>query len=271
MSISANLVKELREKTGVGMMDCKKALEHSDGNFEKAVVYLREKGMATATKKSDRSTHEGRVFIAVSADQKSGSIVEINCETDFVSNNEAFLVFGQLVAQQVLSQGISDMEQLQKSQFSGQPFATHLSESILKLGENIAVKHIERIQSPGSLGSYVHMNGKIGVLVNFSSSVTEEIGRDIAMHIAAISPLYVSKEAVPESEVAKERDIIKNQSLNEGKPEAVLEKVVAGKLAKFFKDICLIEQPFVKDSDKTVGQILGEKTSVVQFVRYALG
>ena len=271
MSISAESVKALREKTGVGMMDCKKALEHAQGNFEEAIKYLREKGMSAATKKSDRSTNEGRIFIALAADKTTGGILELNCETDFVSSNDAFIGLGDTIVQHILTQRGTSLEALQNSTISGQPFSTYLSEAVLKLGENITVKQFQLIESAASLSSYVHMNGKIGVLVEFSAILDQEIGRDIAMHVAATSPQYVKKEEVPEAEVEKEKDIIRNQSLNEGKPAAILDKVVAGKIGKYFKDICLIEQEFIKNSDQTVQQVLAGKANVVRFVRYSLG
>ena len=270
MSVSAQLVKELREKTGVGIMDCKKALEQSNGDFDKAITYLREKGMATATKKSDRSTNEGRVFAALSADHTQGVLLELNCETDFVSGNEAFLGLGTSLAAHILNHSIATLESLQASTIEGQSFEAYLSESVLKLGEKISVKLLTFIHTKGSIGTYTHMNGKIGVLVEFNVPVSEEVGKDIAMHIAASAPQYVQSSEVPESEIDKEKEIIKNQSLNEGKPEAVIEKIISGRINKFFKDICLIDQAFVKNPDMTVKQVLAG-ASVVRFCRYMLG
>ncbi len=271
MEITASLVKELREKTGVGMMDCKKALDHSQGNFEEAIKYLREKGMSAASKKSDRATQEGQVFTVTSSDGKNAVILEVNCETDFVANNDAFKGFGNALAQEILNASITGLEQLNSLSLQGKPYADVIAEAVLKLGENISVKRFERVANAAHISSYVHMNGKIGVLVQFSDVIDSGLGRDIAMQIAASQPLYVRQEEVPAEEVAKESDIIKNQAINEGKPAAILDKVVAGKISKFFKDICLLEQVFIKDQDKTVGQLMKAPLTVVKFLRYSLG
>ena len=270
MEISASLVKDLREKTGVGMMDCKKALAHSNGNFEEAIKYLREKGLSAASKKSDRATQEGKVFTALSADSTQGVIVEVNCETDFVANNQAFLDLGTGIAEALLNSSISTLDGLAALSIQGKAVIEVLSEAVLKLGENISVKRFDRFTQAGQLASYIHMNGKIGVLVSFNGSVDPTLGRDIAMQIAASQPLYVCQEEVPAAEVERESDIIRNQAINEGKPAAILDKVVAGKISKFFKDICLIEQVFIKDQDKTIKQLLSGSTTVVKFSRYSL-
>ncbi len=267
MEITASLVKELREKTGVGMMDCKKALDHSGGNFEEAIKYLREKGLAAVSKKSDRTAKEGKAFTAVEG--QDAVIVEVNCETDFVANNTDFVAFGNAVAQTLLQSPGITLETLPNIAVGGKPFSEALSEAVLKLGENITVKRFERLNAP-FVSSYVHTNGKIGVIVGFSAPVAGDLGRDVAMHVAASAPLYVNSKEVPESEIEKEKDIIKVQALNEGKPEAVVEKVIAGRINKFYKEICLVDQPFVKDQDKTVAQVLGQ-VQATQFLRYSLG
>lgn len=270
MEISASLVRELREKTGVGMMDCKKALSQTEGNFEEAIKYLREKGLAAASKKSDRATQEGKVFTAASADNSQGVILELNCETDFVANNEAFQTLGQAIAEAILASEVTTLEQAQALTIQGRSFSEAISEAVLKLGENIGVKRFERINQASQLASYIHMNGKIGVLVSFSGAIDPALGKDIAMQIAASQPLYVRQEEVPAAEIEKESEIIRNQALNEGKPAAILDKVVAGKITKFFKDICLIEQSFIKDPEKTIKQLFTGNTTVVKFSRYSL-
>jgi elongation factor Ts len=268
-TITASLVKELREKTGVGMMDCKKALSETNGDFEAAITYLREKGLSAAAKKSDRETKEGRVFVAVSADAKLGSIVEIGCETDFVANNEAFAAFGNAVAAEVLSKKHADLAALEASTVDGKPFATFSSEAVLKLGENLGVRRIALLEG-ASLSSYIHSNGKIGILVAFTGAVAEELGRDVAMQVAAAAPICVRPEEVPTEELEKERSIVRAQLLNEGKPEAMVDKIVEGKIVKYYKDVCLLEQVFVKDQEKTIKQILPANVTVSQFIRFSL-
>jgi len=269
ITITASLVKELREKTGVGMMDCKKALTETNGDFEAAITYLREKGLSAAAKKSDRETKEGRTFVAVSADNRLASLVEVGCETDFVANNEAFSTFGNTVAAEVLAKKYTDLASLEAATIEGKPFATFSSEAVLKLGENLGVRRISLLEGP-ALSSYIHSNGKIGILVAFTGAIDSELGRDIAMHIAASSPTCVRSEEVPAEDVEKEKSIIRAQLLNEGKPEAMVDKIVEGKIVKYYKDVCLLEQTFVKDQEKTVKQILPADVTVSQFIRFSL-
>lgn len=269
-TISASLVKELREATGVGMMDCKKALAETNGDFEAAVKWLREKGLAAASKKAERDTNQGRVFTAVST---SGAVIlEFNCETDFVSSNEHFADLGNALAQAILAnsaiQSVADLEQLQ---ISGQGFKEWQSGAVLKLGENLTVKKFEKWGAQGSVGEYVHSNGKIGVIVAFSGSVDAGLAKDVAMQVAAANPSCVDRASANSDEVAKETEIIRNQLLNEGKPEAIIDKIVGGKLSKFYQDICLLEQAFIKDQDKKIQDLLPNGVTVTQFVRYALG
>jgi elongation factor Ts len=218
MQISAATVKELREKTGVGMMDCKKALEQTQGDFEEAVKYLREKGLSAAAKKSDRETREGKIFTQVSTDSKTAAIVEVSCETDFVANNESFGEFGQSIAAVALAQGISSIEALEAASINGRTLQEVVSEAVLKLGENITVRKIAQI-SGHSIGQYVHSNGKIGVLVSFDGDVAESVSKDVSMHIAASNPQAIRKEDVSAEDIQRESDIIKAQAMNEGKPE----------------------------------------------------
>lgn len=269
MSVSALQVKELREKTGVGMMDCKKVLGEANGDFELAIKLLRERGLSAANKKADRSTNEGRIFAAVNAAGNKGVILELNCETDFVGSNEAFIQMGEEIANSLLSQAVNTLENIEALTVGQKSFKEFLSDNILKLGENMGVKRLELIETTGGLASYTHMNGKIAVLVEFSEAVSQEIGKDVSMHIAAASPLYLTKEEVPAAEVEAEREIIRNQIRQEGKPEAMVDKIAEGKIGKFFKDICLVDQAFVKDPSKSVQQILPATTQIVKFVRYA--
>ncbi|NDC83565.1 elongation factor Ts [bacterium] len=270
MEITASLVKDLREKTGVGMMDCKKALEQTSGNFEEAVKYLREKGLAAAAKKSDRETREGKVFTQVASDGSRAAIVEVSCETDFVANNESFAEFGLSIAAYVLESSVATTAELEAANINGRSVREVVSDAVLKLGENISIRRIELL-SGQSIGSYVHSNGKIGVVVSFDGPVTTDISKDIAMHIAAQNPQCVRRDEVASAEIDREAEIIKAQARNEGKPEAVLEKLVSGKIGKFYKDVCLLEQDFVKDPSRTVATVLPEGRTVTQFVRFSLG
>lgn len=270
MTITAEMVKELREKTGVGMMDCKKALAHTKGNFEDAIKYLREKGLASASKKAERSANEGRIFAKVDSGKGKAVILEVNCETDFVANNEDFANLGNALADVVLANNLKTKEALESVKIEGKSFKDFLSGYILKLGENIQVNRFEVVEGKGTVGSYVHMNGKIAVLVEFSKEITDATGKDIAMQVAASNPICVRQEEVPAETVKKEREIIRTQVLNEGKPEAVVDKIVEGKLSKYFKDVCLLQQVFVKDPNKTVQQVLPSGTTVKRFIRYSL-
>lgn len=265
MSITASMVKELREKTGVGMMDCKKALVQTEGNLDDAIKYLREKGLAAAAKKADREATEGRIVTNVAANK--GVIVEINCETDFVAKNDQFTEFGQKVGAAVLSSDSTNVETLE---VDGKALKDFTSEYVLKLGENLKVNKVEVIKSQGTITDYVHMNGKIGVLVNFSGNIEAELGKDIAMHIAAIVPQYLKKEDVPEEIINNEKEIIKKQALNEGKPEKIIENIVNGRVSKFYKETCLLEQAFVKDDKKAIKDILPKDITIDSFIRYSL-
>ncbi len=269
MEITASLVKELREKTGVGMMDCKKALSETGGNFEEAIKYLREKGLSAAAKKSDRETREGKIVTAVSSDGIAGAIVEVNCETDFVANNESFGEFGAAIANAVLTQSLETVTALESASIAGRSLQDVTSEAVLKLGENIGVKRVERVTGQ-SIAQYVHTNGKIGVVVAFDGIVPAETGKDVAMHIAASAPTCIRRDEVSSADLEKEAEIIKAQAKNEGKPDAIIEKLVTGKIGKYYKEVCLLEQEFVKDPSKTVGSILPEGRTVTRFIRLSL-
>ncbi|MFC1753112.1 translation elongation factor Ts [Thermoproteota archaeon] len=269
MTISAKLVKELRDKTGVGMMACKKALIESNGDMEEAVKYLREKGLATAAKKSTREANEGRMVTAVSDDRTRAVVLELNCETDFVANNDAFIAFGNLLAGEILrGKHIASLDDVQEMKIGTLPLKETLAELVLKVGENCTVNQLNVINTTGQLYNYTHMNGKIGVLVEFSSEVDSMLGKDIAMQIAAANPRYILPQDVPAQELKNESEIIKTQALNEGKPEAIIDKLVQGKLNKYYKDVCLMEQAYIKDPKTSVKQLLPQNVSVKQFFRY---
>lgn len=269
--ISASLVKELREKTGVGLMECKKALTEANGSIEEAVKILRERGLAKASKKSDRSTNEGKVFIAKNSQGNEVAVLEVNCETDFVAGNDGFKQFGENLASAILAQNLASSAAIETVTISGQSFAEFHSEFVLKLGENLSVKRFEVIKSSAPIATYIHMNGKIGVAVEFTGPVSEEIGKDIAMQVAASVPTYVRPEEVEASVIEAEKGIIKTQLINEGKPAEMVEKITEGKIQKFFKEVCLLEQPSIKDDKKAVKQLLPQGVTIQKFVRFQLG
>ena len=268
MSISASLVKELREKTGVGMMDCKKVLQETNGDIEAAIKSLREKGLSKAAKKSDRSTKEGRVITFVGND--TGVILELNCETDFVASNENFIKLGKTIAQAVAENNPSSSDEVKDLDVDGSKVSELISDAVLQLGENIIIGQFKRLNTSGAFSEYEHTNGKIGVLVEFSKAIDENTGRDIAMQVAAMNPPYVSSDQVPEQDLENESDILRKQALSEGKPEQVVEKIIAGRISKFYKENCLVEQTFVKDPDKSIKDLLPEETTVKAFDRFSL-
>ena len=273
MAISAKLVKELREKTGAGMMDCKKALTETDGNIDKAIDYLREKGIAKAAKKSDRIAAEGITHVAVK--DNDAVIVEVNSETDFVALNEGFQTFVKEMANHILEVKPESVEALlQTTLATGETVESHLNETIATIGEKLSIRRFELRSKTDSdaFGAYLHMNGRIGVLTVVEGSTDEEAAKDVAMHIAAINPKYVSSEEVSEDEIAHEREVLKQQALNEGKPENIVEKMVEGRLRKYLQEICAVDQDFVKDPDVTVEKFLQSKGGkLADFVRYEVG
>ena len=252
--ITAELVKELREKTGAGMMDCKKVLTETDGDMEKAAELLRERGIAKAAKKSDRIAAEGLVAAYVSEDKKIGAVVEVNSETDFVAKNEDFRSFVKDLVEQIAKENPKDMEELlnQKSiKDSSKTIKEILTDKIATIGENMTIRRFERFETTGLIESYIHGDGKIAVLVELAKGDTE-VAKDICMQIAAARPEYLNRESVPQEKVAKEMEILKAQAMNEGKPEQIAEKIVQGRIGKFYSEICLLEQPFVKEPDINV-------------------
>jgi len=271
--ISASLVKELREKTGAGMMDCKKVLTETDGDMEKAIELLRERGIAKAAKKSGRIAAEGLVATYVSADKKVGSIVEINAETDFVAKNDEFVNFVNDVAEIVATSNPTDVDGLLETSYkgTGKTVKEVLTEKIATIGENMTIRRFERFESTGLIESYIHGAGKIAVLVDFSKG-NSNVAKDICMQIAAARPEYVNREAVPQDRVAKEMEILKAQAMNEGKPAEIAEKMVQGRIGKFYSEICLVDQEFVKDSSVKVSDVLkNNDADIVRFARFEKG
>ncbi|HDF5161597.1 TPA: elongation factor Ts [Staphylococcus aureus] len=272
-TISAKLVKELREKTGAGMMDCKKALTETDGDIDKAIDYLREKGIAKAAKKADRIAAEGLVHVETKGND--AVIVEINSETDFVARNEGFQELVKEIASQVLDTKAETVEALMETTLpNGKSVDERIKEAISTIGEKLSVRRfaIRTKTDNDAFGAYLHMGGRIGVLTVVEGSTDEEAARDVAMHIAAINPKYVSSEQVSEEEINHEREVLKQQALNEGKPENIVEKMVEGRLRKYLQEICAVDQDFVKNPDVTVEAFLKTKGGkLVDFVRYEVG
>ncbi|AGC90784.1 translation elongation factor Ts [Staphylococcus warneri] len=273
MAISAKLVKELREKTGAGMMDCKKALTETDGDMDKAIDYLREKGIAKAAKKADRIAAEGLVHVEINGNE--AAIVEINSETDFVARNEGFQNLVKEIANQVLATKAESVEALMETKFEdGKTVDEKMKEAISTIGEKLSIRRFAvRTKSDNdAFGAYLHMGGRIGVLTVIEGTNDEAAAKDVAMHIAAINPKYVSSDQVSEDEINHEREVLKQQALNEGKPENIVEKMVEGRLRKYLQEICAVDQNFVKNPDETVEAFLKSKGGkLVDFVRYEVG
>jgi len=280
MSISAAEVNELRKKTGAGMMDCKKALTEANGDFEKAIEILRKKGAAVATKRAEKSANEGMVVTKVSPDHKKAAIIEVNCETDFVAKSEDFVKLASDIADAALKTGAENKEQLLNS---NKELANKVTDVMGKVGEKVEISRVTtETANNGLIVDYVHMGSKLGVLVKFDNvtgNETEliEIGKDIAMQVAAMNPLCVYREEVPTGTIEKEIDIYKEISRKEGKPENILEKIAQGKLAKFYQENCLAEQAFIKDNSKSVSDLLkeynaknGSQTKIALFKRFHL-
>ncbi len=272
--VSATMVKDLREKTGAGMMDCKKVLTETDGDMEKAIELLRERGIAKAAKKSDRIAAEGIVTAYVSEDAKVGSVVEINSETDFVGKNEEFRTFASDIAEQIAVKAPASVEELLTQKFIKDETKTVeevLTGKIATIGEKITIRRFERFESNGLVEKYIHGDGKIGVLVELENG-NSELAKDICMQIAAAKPEYLDRASVPEERVSKEMEILKVQAMNEGKPVEIAEKMVQGRIGKFYGEICLVEQAFVKDPDIKISNLLEEKKAkIVRFARFEKG
>lgn len=285
MAFTASDVKALREKTGCGMMDCKKALAQTDGDMAKAVDYLREKGLAAAAKKSGRIAAEGIAFAKTNEDNSVGAIVEVNSETDFVAKNSEFLNFVETCAQTVVEKDPKDLDELSECQLTnGTSIGELLTEKISTIGENIKIRRFTRFS--GFVVTYIHMNGRIAVMVNADAksdvqdkkALIRNALKDVCMQIAAVSPSYLKKEDVPAEVLEKEKKILKEQGVGKGKPENIAAKIIEGKLNKFYKENCLLEQPFVKDGSMSVGQYIkdvgnkvGSDIEILEFVRYEKG
>jgi len=270
MAVTAALVKELRERTGAGMMECKKALVETRGDIDAAIEHLRKSGLAQADKKASRVAAEGRIALAASGDGHQAVMVEVNCETDFVAKDNSFSAFADAVADRALNDNPGDVETLLGAKVNGATIEENRQALIAKIGENIQVRRFVRVSSQGTLGAYVH-GGKIGVLVDLSGG-TNELARDLAMHVAAMSPEFVSVDDVPVQVVVREKDILVAQAEGSGKPKEIIEKMVEGRLRKHLAGITLLGQSFVKDGDVTVAQLLQQNGARVNgFHRLAVG
>ncbi|WP_449133450.1 translation elongation factor Ts [Senegalimassilia sp.] len=283
-AITASMVKELREMTDAGMMECKKALVEADGDMDKAVDVLRTRGLAAAAKKAGRATNEGTVMTVVAEDAKSAAVVELNCETDFVGMNEKFKAYAEKLGRAALAANAADVEALKVASYEGESVEDILTDAIHVLGENIQLPRATTVAA-GGVATYIHGGGKIGVVVTFdvegidpASEGFQTYGRDVAMQVAAASPVAATRESVPAEVVEHEKAIYKAQAAESGKPENIQEKMATGRLEKFYKENCLTEQAFVKNPDQTVNQYteeaaknLGGSIKVTGFVRWALG
>ncbi|MCG7334023.1 translation elongation factor Ts [Sporosarcina sp. ACRSM] len=273
MAITAQMVKELREKTGAGMMDCKKALTEVNGDMEAAIDFLREKGLSSAAKKADRIAAEGTTTIHVNGNE--AVILEVNAETDFVAKNEAFQTLVQELAEHLLATKPATIEEAHDSKLeNGLSVADHISNAVAKIGEKITLRRFEiRTKTDNdAFGPYLHMGGRIGVLVVLEGSTDAEAAKDVAMHVAALNPKYVSRDQVSEEEVERERKVLTEQALNEGKPENIVAKMVEGRIGKYFEEICVLDQAFVKNSDQKVSDFVKATGGTLkEFIRYAVG
>jgi elongation factor Ts len=274
MAISAQAVKELRERTGAGMMDCKKALEETNGDMEKAIDLLRERGIAKAAKKAGRIAAEGLTSLAIHGNV--AAIVEVNCETDFVAKNPEFQTLVKDIAEHVVGQRPATLEEALEQPFkgTGDALSKVISEKIATIGENISLRRFSVLEKSdnGVFGGYLHMGGKIGVLVVLEGTNNEGLAKDLGMHAAASNPRYIDRNEVSQDEIEREREVLKNQALSEGKPANIVEKMVEGRLSKFFEEYCFVEQPFVKDPDKKVSALLKEAGATLKaFARFQVG
>jgi elongation factor Ts len=274
MAITAQMVKELREKTGAGMMDCKKALTETEGDMEKAIDFLREKGIAKAAKKADRIAAEGSTHIEV--DGNVAVLFEVNSETDFVAKNDQFRNLLDVLGKHLVTQKPASVEEALEQPLNGDgdKVGEYINSNIAKIGEKLSLRRfaIAEKSDNDAFGAYLHMGGRIGVLTVLENTTDESVAKDVAMHVAAVNPKYVSRDAVSAEEVDHERNVLKQQALNEGKPENIVEKMVEGRLGKFFEQICLLEQSFVKDPDQKVKKYVDSKSATVKsFVRFEVG
>ncbi|HMB92123.1 MAG TPA: translation elongation factor Ts [Rhodothermales bacterium] len=275
MAISAQDVKRLRDMTGVGMMDCKKALQEADGDFDKAVEILRKKGQKVADKRSDREANEGLIVTQVSDDEQTGVIVEVNCETDFVARNDDFQAFANDMADLALREQPADLDAFKDLEYQdGRTVGESIIDLTGKIGEKIDVRRFEVLKSDGGkIVSYIHPGSRLGVLVDVHGNGNlDDAGRDVAMQVAALNPIATTSEEVPQDVKDKEMEIAREAARNEGKPEHILDRIATGKLERYYKDNVLVNQPFVKDASMTVAEMLKQAgASIRTYVRFALG
>lgn len=283
MAVTAALVKELRERTGAGMMDCKKALVETDGDIEKAIDYLREKGIMKAQKKAGRIAAEGLVRVAFGEGNKTASIVEVNSETDFVAKNEEFIEFVEDLAKEVLVKGNMPMEQFMAEPFGEGTVQETLTAKVAKIGENLSIRRFAKVEEDGvGYVGYTHGGGRIGVIVGIKTDAAADeiaaVGKDVAMQVASMNPKFVNEDGVDPEYLENEKKILTEQVLNEGKKPEMVERIVAGKIKKELKEVCLLDQPFVKDGDVSVQQYvanaakeIGKDMEVVSMIRYEVG
>ena len=270
MAVTASMVKELRERTGAGMMECKKALVETNGDLDAAIEHLRKSGLAQADKKASRIAADGRMALAISGDKKEVVMVEINCETDFVAKDASFLAFTDAVAANALTASSDDIEALMATEFDGASLETARQTLVTKIGENIQVRRMARMTGCDNIGAYVH-GGHIGVMVDLEGG-NEEVARDIAMHIAALNPAYIDVDDVPADVLEKEKQFLISQAADSGKPADIIEKMVTGRMRKHLSTITLLGQDFVKDGDITVAKLLKQNDAKVKaFTRLVVG
>lgn len=282
--ITAKMVKELREKTGAGMMDCKKALSETNGDMERAIEVLREKGLAAAAKKSGRVAAEGIIKTYISEDKKNGAMIELNCETDFVAINEDFVGFAEKVTKIVTEGNFTTVEEVLAANFEGdKTIQEALTELIAKIGENMSLRRFEKFSvENGIVKDYIHGAGRIGVMLELAcekeSEVLDVLAKDICMQVAAANPLFLSEADVDQKSLETEREVYRAQALNEGKPEKIVEKMVEGRIKKYLKEVCLLDQAWVKDGDMSISKLLEEKSkevgapiSIVRYARFERG
>ena len=273
MAITTALIKELRERTGAGMLDCKKALEENGGDIEKAIDWLREKGIAKAAKKSGRVAAEGLVFAAVSADRNTGAILEFNSETDFVAKNDEFKTFGEKLVQLSLEHDLTSEDELKAFELEGKKVEDNLTELIAKIGENMNIRRLKLVSTDGFIETYIHLGGKIGVLLNVSGEATPENvekAKGVAMHVAAMDPKYLNSEQVTADDLEREKEIARHQLQQEGKPENIIEKILEGKMRKFYEENCLVNQKYVRDDSVTIEKFIAP-SSIISFDRFKVG
>lgn len=286
--ITASLVKELRDKTNAGMMDCKKALTETDGDLDAAATWLREKGISKAAKKADREASEGIIAARLSDDGKTGILIEINCETDFVARNENFVALVDDVADTLAASDAQDLDAALKVSKDGGTLDDYIKSKVIEVGENVMLRKFERfdIKDNGTIAQYIHMGGKVGVLVEVGAKQGDttakdefrDLVKDITLHIAAAAPKGLSRDDIPADLVEQEKDVFRAQLANEGKPAEIIEKIIQGKIGKFFAETCLLEQAFVKDPDQKIEKLvdsvanqLGDELEIRRFVRFGLG